>query len=1264
MKKSKSVIAIILATVLSIANVCPALAAEKAVVKSAAMAVSEVEESEDIAVSGDSGNNQVDVDQREGSSDDSEDEASGDSSALTDGYTSEEMQNDDSDHRQGDDSDKLLDDEEQNLQDSEAENLQDNTSEMPQNGETTNLQDDEATNLQDNEATILQDDEPANLQNSEATNLQDGGTEYEEMLEEIFSGKLKRYAVDASDEIISLPIRVQYGQTAARSMLDLMNEFRTGQDAWVWNADNTQKVPVSGLEELHYDLGLESIAMKRAAEIALSYSHTRPNGSDVYELLAGQDFGAGGENIAAGYESAAAVFDGWREENESYEGQGHRRNMLDSGFSYVGIGHVYWEGVHYWTQVFSDCSYWSDDEPHEAWTEDGEPIDLTLPNDREETAYINIASDRVDIQLETETEISVPVEAWADLPAVDVLVKVQNAWPDRYYQLPVDDFYTDAFSWGEEETDQYTIRREWSETEEDRIVYTICVNERGQYTLEASIWGKSIEVAIDADSFIESFGDLEVLDLVMRYDGTEKRARVKVLYEDTELTENVDYTVSYENNVEQGTAYVTVNGIGDYTGTLSGKFLIHEMDEIVHSGKYGEDTVSEIEGDPDLRFYTWWAIDRTGTLYVMGEGDMVQPRDIGASWGKSSNECDLYPWHEYSDQIRKVVVTDGLTSVGLAAFTDLPECTEAELAEGITILKGQTFAGCAKLEKVSLPQTLEEAWGFDFEKCVSLTSIQLPNALKNIAAGTFAGCSGLESIVIPNSVTYIGYSAFEKCCALEEVVIPDSVTYLGDDAFFECTGLTSVKISNNITEIYDDTFWGCTSLKTVTLPSKLETIELGAFFNCSSLKSINLPSTLKTIGALPSQNMSWQNIGNLPGVFEESGLTSIKIPDSVTYINDGTFRCCKNLATVTLSNKLTYLGQQAFCGCARLQSVSIPSTLTKIEKEAFWGCTGLTSVRLPANLDTIGEQAFYFCPSLQGVRVPASVTSIGELAFGENLELTLFGDSGSYVQTYAQENNIPFAVGIPICDTTITGIVSKVYTGKDITQNPTIEYDGVKLTLGKDYILSYINNRDAGTATMLISGKGAYGGETYRYFTIQPINAITAKNWVKTYSTKAQSWSLGVKIKSGTPTYKSNNKSVSVSKAGKVTVKAKFIGKATITITAPAIKNYAATSKKITITVLPTKTALLSVSNSASKKMTVKWKKNAVGSGYQIQYSTSSKFTSAKTVNISKNSIVSRIIGGLVKGKKYFVRIRTYKTVGSAKYYSGWSAAKYVTIKK
>lgn len=89
-----------------------------------------------------------------------------------------------------------------------------------------------------------------------------------------------------------------------------------------------------------------------------------------------------------------------------------------------------------------------------------------------------------------------------------------------------------------------------------------------------------------------------------------------------------------------------------------------------------------------------------------------------------------------------------------------------------------------------------------------------------------------------------------------------------------------------------------------------------------------------------------------------------------------------------------------------------------------------------------------------------------------------------------------------------------------------------------------------------------------------------------------------------------------------------------------------------------------SVTNSASKKMTVKWAKNAKANGYQVQYSLKSNFSGAKSVSADKNSIVSKTIGGLTKGKKYYVRLRTYKKVGSKKYYSTWSATKTVVIKK
>ena len=81
--------------------------------------------------------------------------------------------------------------------------------------------------------------------------------------------------------------------------------------------------------------------------------------------------------------------------------------------------------------------------------------------------------------------------------------------------------------------------------------------------------------------------------------------------------------------------------------------------------------------------------------------------------------------------------------------------------------------------------------------------------------------------------------------------------------------------------------------------------------------------------------------------------------------------------------------------------------------------------------------------------------------------------------------------------------------------------------------------------------------------------------------------------------------------------------------------------------------------------MTVKWGKNAKATGYEIQYSTSKTFASGnKTATVSKYSTVSKVISSLTKGKTYYVRVRTYKTVSGAKYYSAWSAVKNVKIAK
>ena len=137
-------------------------------------------------------------------------------------------------------------------------------------------------------------------------------------------------------------------------MLSMINSFRTGSEAWYWDESNSQKIYQNGLSKLEYDYNLEAIAMQRAAEIAVSFSHTRPDGTSCFTAFSGSGNTYYGENIAMGYTSASSVFEAWQETNEKYSGQGHRRNMLNENFTQIGIGHCYVDGYHYWVQEFGN----------------------------------------------------------------------------------------------------------------------------------------------------------------------------------------------------------------------------------------------------------------------------------------------------------------------------------------------------------------------------------------------------------------------------------------------------------------------------------------------------------------------------------------------------------------------------------------------------------------------------------------------------------------------------------------------------------------------------------------------------------------------------------------------------------------------------------------------------------------------------------------------------------------------------------------------
>lgn len=169
------------------------------------------------------------------------------------------------------------------------------------------------------------------------------------------TARIPRASAD-TDSVVTAHVQVTHGQTVCRDMLNQINAFRQGEDAWAWD-ENNQKETYADLEGLNYDYALEKIAMMRAIEIAVSYSHTRPNGQSCFTAFT-DSFSNGykGENIAAGYTSADAVFQGWLETDQDYAGQGHRRNMLNRNFKSIGIAHVKYNGIDYWVQNFSSQS--------------------------------------------------------------------------------------------------------------------------------------------------------------------------------------------------------------------------------------------------------------------------------------------------------------------------------------------------------------------------------------------------------------------------------------------------------------------------------------------------------------------------------------------------------------------------------------------------------------------------------------------------------------------------------------------------------------------------------------------------------------------------------------------------------------------------------------------------------------------------------------------------------------------------------------------
>lgn len=426
------------------------------------------------------------------------------------------------------------------------------------------------------------------------------------------------------------------------------------------------------------------------------------------------------------------------------------------------------------------------------------------------------------------------------------------------------------------------------------------------------------------------------------------------------------------------------------------------------------------------------------------------------------------------------------------------ELTKNEISESALEKAGIDFSRVNKLV-IGNGITGFDRWGmWNLKKYIKELEIH-GNAGMNMPEQCFYDVPNIESVVISGAVD-VPRDMFGKCTGLKKVTLKNGVRSIGEDAFRDCSSLERVIFENTVLEkISDGAFWGCSALSSIALPDSVTEIERNAFFE-TGLRNIQLPEKLTLIGGGAFCNCK--------------NLKQVQLPPQLKELGEGAFFNCENLTQIQLPAQLNKLGTDAFRNCTSLDKIDIPAGLTQIEPDTFCN-TGLTSVTLHEGLTKIEDGAFHDCLKLKKIRIPKSVTDIGGLALGIRYNrgngaeevipggFTVEGYTGSAAERYVKrmhqcENlyhvffkDVKFvsiggqtAAVTNIGKTKISALKTGAFTGKPLTQALTITYGGKKLVNGRDYTLTWKNNKNIGTASVTIKGKGKYNGSVTKKFRI------------------------------------------------------------------------------------------------------------------------------------------------------------------------------------
>ena len=637
------------------------------------------------------------------------------------------------------------------------------------------------------------------------------------------------FKVKAETATTPVSISVQYGQTEARTILNMINEMRTSStDAWYWKQDDTTKTYCTNLQPLQYDYDLEKTAMQRAAEIAIIYSHTRPNNKDTFSAFYENSvyYTYAGENIAAGYGTADSVNDGWREDNELYAGQGHRRNMLNSKFNCVGIGHVYYNGFHYWVENFA----YRDKVNTTPVSADNTETTLTIPVATSKISNFNITFDKDEYSLKTGESTSISVS--------DPTISVFGHWGSRFV------FVTD--------TPDLTIA--------DSTVATLSGSitgiSEGDTTISASLYGLTAHqtAAVKVHNCENHWDDGKITTPPTCTKTGVKQYTCTICSETkTEEIAALGHDYSSDWTIDTAAACETVGSKSHHCTRCDSKKDVTEIPASGHSWNDGAITTEPTCTDEGVKTFTCNACGKTRTEAVAALGhnyssdwtiDTAAACETVGSKSHHCTRCDSkkdvteipasgkHTWNNgvitkpatiaeegvktYTCTICGVTRTETIAKLPMPTVTPVPTATPTPAitsaptvtpTPSVSVGTKITDKKTGNIYKVTSSRSSSQTVAFIGNKVK--TSVIIPTTIK-IKGATY-------------KVTEISTNAFKNNRKLKKVVIGQNIVRIGKNAFYGCKKLTSITIKSSrltLKNIGKNAFKNTSPKATVKVPKK------------------------------------------------------------------------------------------------------------------------------------------------------------------------------------------------------------------------------------------------------------------------------------------------------------------------------------------------------------------------------------------------------------------------------------------------------------